>query len=151
MKRPVRALCLVLMAGTLCAPSGCRGVTHNPAYFPHVGIFGDIQPTHAKPGDPSYYSNFDPHAARLEVRDRKSTRLNSSPLRHLVCRLLLEKKKDGKNDEGNVKRREGGARDARVGGGAEGRPLRSAPNRGSERAVLAKGRTIDFGRTQCAR
>src|ERR1035441_11046752 len=24
--------------------------------------------------------------------DRKSTRLNSSPLRHLVCRLLLEKK-----------------------------------------------------------
>ena len=27
------------------------------------------------------------------VRDRKSTRLNSSHLEHLVCRLLLEKKK----------------------------------------------------------
>src|ERR1035438_3545683 len=29
----------------------------------------------------------------LAQLDRKSTRLNSSPLRHLVCRLLLEKKK----------------------------------------------------------
>src|SRR5256885_8489658 len=43
-----------------------------------------------------------PHAARSgfavrlaarEVRDRKSTRLNSSHLVNLVCRLLLEKKK----------------------------------------------------------
>src|SRR5213082_3881897 len=29
----------------------------------------------------------------LQTRDRKSTRLNSSHLTHLVCRLLLEKKK----------------------------------------------------------
>src|SRR2546421_7689960 len=32
-------------------------------------------------------------SARRKARDRKSTRLNSSRL-HLVCRLLLEKKKD---------------------------------------------------------
>src|ERR1041384_8728333 len=35
-----------------------------------------------------WYSNSD-----FDVRDRKSTRLNSSPLAYLVCRLLLEKKK----------------------------------------------------------
>src|SRR5947199_5613059 len=33
-------------------------------------------------------------AARSYDLDRKSTRLNSRSLRHLVCRLLLEKKKD---------------------------------------------------------
>src|SRR3546814_2852509 len=30
-------------------------------------------------------------AARFSEQDRKSTRLNSSPNAHLVCRLLLEK------------------------------------------------------------
>src|SRR3712207_8790872 len=33
----------------------------------------------------------------LERRDRKSTRLNSSHAKYLVCRLLLEKKKPTKN------------------------------------------------------
>src|SRR3546814_5150317 len=32
-------------------------------------------------------------AHRIELRDRKSTRLNSVTNAHLVCRLLLEKKK----------------------------------------------------------
>src|SRR5256885_13155603 len=34
---------------------------------------------------------------RPRVQDRKSTRLNSSHLVNLVCRLLLEKKKKNKN------------------------------------------------------
>ena len=67
----------VLLAALLvCAGGGCEGVTHNPAYFPHYFFpFGDIVQTHAKPGGHSYFSNFDPHAVRLEVRpigDRKS-------------------------------------------------------------------------------
>src|SRR5262245_64517046 len=33
---------------------------------------------------------------RERIEDRKSTRLNSQSLRHLVCRLLLEKKKKKK-------------------------------------------------------
>src|SRR3546814_5018383 len=33
------------------------------------------------------------HALQGPMRDRKSTRLNSSPNEHLVCRLLLETKK----------------------------------------------------------
>lgn len=74
MKRLALARCLVLLAMAPCALAGCRGVTHNPSYFPHIfGKFGDVQPTHAKPGDPAYYSNFDPHAARVEVRPVEQT------------------------------------------------------------------------------
>src|SRR3712207_7430691 len=39
------------------------------------------------------------HRLRL-VRDRKSTRLNSSPRQYLVCRLLLEKKKQSHHFRG---------------------------------------------------
>jgi uncharacterized repeat protein (TIGR01451 family) len=56
----------LLIALLLCA-LGCN--THNPAYFPHYFFpFGDINPTHAKPGGPGYFNNFDPNAVRLEVR-----------------------------------------------------------------------------------
>ena len=58
----------LLAALLLCAAGGC-GVTHNPAYFPDYFFpFGDIIPTHAKPGGPGYFNNFDPHAVRLELR-----------------------------------------------------------------------------------
>lgn len=58
---------LLLFALTVCALGGCN--THNPAYFPHYFFpFGDIVPTHAKPGGPGYFKNFDPHAVRIEVR-----------------------------------------------------------------------------------
>src|SRR3546814_10908286 len=42
-----------------------------------------------------------PNASREEhfLRDRKSTRLNSSTNAHLVCRLLLEKKKQNNTHE----------------------------------------------------
>src|SRR6266545_5383322 len=36
-------------------------------------------------------------------RDRKSTRLNSSPLAYLVCRLLLEKKKNNLRPQSSIK------------------------------------------------
>src|SRR3546814_2334781 len=53
----------------------------------HIHIFGplDVYPSVEKP----FYSVPD---ASLE--DRKSTRLNSITNAHLVCRLLLEKKKN---------------------------------------------------------
>src|SRR3712207_6887733 len=35
-----------------------------------------------------------PHGSGLGLQDRKSTRLNSSHANNLVCRLLLEKKKN---------------------------------------------------------
>src|SRR5262249_5098158 len=71
----ISRLWLTLWAGCLCAlPGSIAGCnTHNPSYFPHFGIFGDERPSHAKPGDPSYYSNFDPHAARVEVRPVEQT------------------------------------------------------------------------------
>jgi uncharacterized repeat protein (TIGR01451 family) len=59
---------LLLAALLVCAGGGC-GVTHNPAYFPYNFFhFGDVVPTHAKPGGPGYFNNFDPNAVRLEVR-----------------------------------------------------------------------------------
>src|SRR3712207_7353905 len=42
------------------------------------------------PGGDGYRQ--DPEYAARKERDRKSTRLNSSPRQYLVCRLLLEKK-----------------------------------------------------------
>src|ERR1035441_10771174 len=49
-----------------------------------------------------------------ETLDRKSTRLNSSPLRHLVCRLLLEEKQaqglEGRMEERRTGRRRSYAR-----------------------------------------
>lgn len=62
----------LLLALSLGALSGCLGLTHNPSYFPHFMPFGNIIRTHAKPSGPSYFSNFDPHAVRLEVRPQQS-------------------------------------------------------------------------------
>jgi uncharacterized repeat protein (TIGR01451 family) len=60
--------CLVLLAVSPALLAGCFGVSQNPSYFPHLLPTGDIIRTHAKPPGPSYYTNFDPHAVRLEVR-----------------------------------------------------------------------------------
>jgi uncharacterized repeat protein (TIGR01451 family) len=68
MARALRQLGLMLLAGSLCFGTGCFGVTQNPGYFPHWLPTGDVIPTHAKPPGSSYFSNFDPHAIRLEVR-----------------------------------------------------------------------------------
>jgi uncharacterized repeat protein (TIGR01451 family) len=60
---------LLLGTVSLGMLSGCfLGLSHNPSYFPHFMPFTDIIRTHAKPSGGSYFSNFDPHAVRLEVR-----------------------------------------------------------------------------------
>src|SRR5438876_8302425 len=72
MGRRFQEVCLrlSLAAGFGLLP-GCFGITQNPSYFPHWLPTGDIIATHAKPPGPSYFSNFDPHAARLEVRPQE--------------------------------------------------------------------------------
>src|ERR1700736_1395090 len=63
---------LILLTLALLS-SGCFGVSQNPSYFPHLLPTGDIIRTHAKPPGPGYYSDFDPHAVRLEVRPLEAT------------------------------------------------------------------------------
>ncbi len=93
---------VLLMAALLfCALAGCEGVTHNPAYFPHYFFpFGDIVQTHAKPGGPSYFSNFDPHAVRLEVRPlgvNDNSGVNQVRTQHVLLATIY--------DENNLPRR----------------------------------------------
>jgi uncharacterized repeat protein (TIGR01451 family) len=74
MGRGVVRICLkLLLVAGLGLLGGCFGVTQNPSYFPHLLPAGDIIRTHAKPPSPSYYSNFDPHAVKLEVRPVEMT------------------------------------------------------------------------------
>jgi uncharacterized repeat protein (TIGR01451 family) len=74
MGRRIRDACLkLLLAAGFGLLPGCFGVSQNPSYFPHLLPTGDIIQTHAKPPGPSYFSNFDPHAVRLEVRPLEST------------------------------------------------------------------------------
>jgi uncharacterized repeat protein (TIGR01451 family) len=80
-------LCL-LPAASLTA--GCFGVSQNPSYFPHLVPFGDIVRTHAKPPGPSYYSNFDPHAVRLEVRPVVAT--NPVRTQHVLIATIYDEK-----------------------------------------------------------
>src|SRR3712207_7870620 len=78
--------------------------------FPYTPLFrsilrrlGNPQPTRRVPfhRDRLHHQRLGGHEAQLEtvrqvdlLRDRKSTRLNSSHAQYLVCRLLLEKKKE---------------------------------------------------------
>src|SRR5262245_12109797 len=54
----------VLFAALALAPAGC---SHNPGYFPYLLPGGPIAESHAKPGGPGYFRNFDPKACKLEV------------------------------------------------------------------------------------
>lgn len=54
----------VLLAALALAPAGC---SHNPGYFPYLFPGGPISESHAKPGGPGYFRNFDPKACKLEV------------------------------------------------------------------------------------
>lgn len=80
---------LLLAAGISLLP-GCFGVNQNPSYFPHWLPTGDIIRTHAKPPGPSYFSNFDPHAARLEVRPLEST--NPVRTQHVLIATVYDEK-----------------------------------------------------------
>jgi uncharacterized repeat protein (TIGR01451 family) len=80
---------LVLLAGTLLA-AGCFGVSQNPSYFPHLLPTQDIIRTHAKPPGFSYFSNFDPHACRLEVRPLDAT--NPVQTQHVLIATIYDEK-----------------------------------------------------------
>jgi uncharacterized repeat protein (TIGR01451 family) len=88
-------LALVILAGLGCLP-GCFGVSQNPSYFPHLLPTEDIIRTHAKPPGPSYFSNFDPHAIRLEVRPLEST----GPVRtqHVIIATVYDEKGQPRRD-----------------------------------------------------
>src|SRR5271169_3878282 len=77
-----------LLAAACCLLSGCFGVTHNPSYFPNWSPFGDIIPTHAKPGGHSYWNDFDRHACRIEVRPYEST--NPVQTQHVLIATIYD-------------------------------------------------------------
>jgi uncharacterized repeat protein (TIGR01451 family) len=81
----VGRFCLVLLAAGLT--SGCFGVSQNPSYFPYLLPTGDIIRTHAKPGL-GYFSNFDPHACRLEVRPLEAT--NPVQTQHVLIATVYD-------------------------------------------------------------
>jgi uncharacterized repeat protein (TIGR01451 family) len=61
-----RRLPLLFLVILLVSASGCLE-KHNPEYFPHFGLFNRVVQTHAKPNGLAYFSDFDPHAVKLEV------------------------------------------------------------------------------------
>ena len=67
---------------------GCFGVSQNPSYFPHLLPTGDIIRTHAKPPGLGYFSNFDPHACRLEVRPLDAT--NPVQTHHVLIATIYD-------------------------------------------------------------
>src|SRR5262249_19597652 len=88
MERWRQRLALMLLAGLLSLQTGCGA--HNPSYFPHFSPFGSIIPTHAEPGGHSYWSNFDPHAIRLEVRPLEAT--NPVRTQHVLIATIYDEK-----------------------------------------------------------
>jgi uncharacterized repeat protein (TIGR01451 family) len=70
--------------------SGCFGLSQNPSYFPYLLPTGDIIRTHAKPLGHGYYTNFDPHAVRLEVRPLEST--NPVRTQHVLIATIYDEK-----------------------------------------------------------
>jgi uncharacterized repeat protein (TIGR01451 family) len=43
------------------------GCSYNPGYFPYLLPGGPVAESHAKPGGPGYFRNFDPKACKVEV------------------------------------------------------------------------------------
>src|SRR5262249_6930151 len=80
----------VLLATGIALLPGCFGVSQNPNYFPHVLLNGDVIRTHAKPGGPAYFTNFDPHACRLEVRPIEAT--NPVRTQHVLIATVYDDK-----------------------------------------------------------
>src|SRR3546814_9199087 len=85
--------------------------TRTDTLFPYTTLFRSPDDEQRAPvvahqrADPRRAARFGDHAFLeedrrvLHPRDRKSTRLNSVPNAHLVCRLLLEKKKHHKHNK----------------------------------------------------
>jgi uncharacterized repeat protein (TIGR01451 family) len=89
-RKPKRICPVLLAAGLLGLLSGCFGVSQNPSYFPHLLPTGDIIRTHAKPPGFGYWSNFDPHACRLEVRPLEAT--NPVQTQHVLIATIYDEK-----------------------------------------------------------
>jgi uncharacterized repeat protein (TIGR01451 family) len=81
---------ILLLACCLTLASGCFGVVQNPTYFPHLLPTGDIIRTHAKPPGFGYFSNFDPHACRIEVRPLEMT--NPVRTQHVLIATVYDEK-----------------------------------------------------------
>jgi hypothetical protein len=62
------SLLLVLVLASCAALTGCFGGSYSPSYFPFYLPPGDVIQTHGKPPGQGYFSNFDPKAARLELK-----------------------------------------------------------------------------------
>jgi hypothetical protein len=79
----------LLLTAILCAFGGL-GCAGNPSYFPHLLPEGPITRTHAKPPGRGNFADFDPEAARLEVRPLRST----TPVgtQYLVIATVLDEK-----------------------------------------------------------
>src|SRR5689334_23076175 len=81
---------LLLAAGLSGLLPGCFGVSQNPSYFPSLLPTGDIIRTHARPPGFSYFTNFDPHACRLEVRPLDAT--NPVQTQHVLIATIYDDK-----------------------------------------------------------
>jgi uncharacterized repeat protein (TIGR01451 family) len=89
MGRRIQERCLkLLLAASLSLQGGCFGISQNPGYFPHLLPTEDIIRTHAKPPGPGYFSDFDPHAVRLEVRPLEST--NPVRAQHVLIATIYD-------------------------------------------------------------
>src|SRR6266566_720149 len=83
-------LTLLLAVGLPALLTGCFGVSQNPSYFPHLLPTGDIIRTHARPPLWGYFSDFDPHACRVEVRPLEST--NPVQTQHVLIATVYDDK-----------------------------------------------------------
>jgi uncharacterized repeat protein (TIGR01451 family) len=83
-------LWLGLLAASAVWLSGCTA--HNPSYFPYAfNPFGQIYPTHDKPGGHAYYGDFDPKAKLLVVRPIQEA-VNPVGTNHVVLATLYDEK-----------------------------------------------------------
>src|SRR5436305_14715350 len=87
----IRRFCLtwLLAVGLPGLSAGCFGVSQNPSYLPYLLPTGDIIRTHAKPGF-GYFSNFDPHACRIEARPMEAT--NPVQTQHVIIATIYDDK-----------------------------------------------------------
>src|SRR5262245_27749769 len=83
-----RWFCRLVLLLAVGLQTGCMGGSSNPTYFPHFGLFQDIVRTHAKPGGPAYFSDFDKHACRIECYPLEAT--NPVHTQHVLIATVFD-------------------------------------------------------------
>jgi uncharacterized repeat protein (TIGR01451 family) len=73
MARTVRRWGLVLLAAGLAWAGGCSGMTQTPYGLPGLLPNSGVVQTHAKPAGPGYFTNFDPHACKIDILPADAT------------------------------------------------------------------------------